>query len=92
MAALFTTQHPAQVRKLILLAPALNLPEFTRQLPKPVNIPTVLILGKKDTVIPGKVVHRLAKKLFPRLTYLSVDDDHRLHYTADHLDWQTLIG
>ena len=32
MAALFATQHPDQVRKLVLLAPALTLPGFTRSL------------------------------------------------------------
>ncbi|KAF0108848.1 MAG: esterase [Anaerolineaceae bacterium] len=92
MAALFATQHPGQVCRLVLLAPALNLPEFSRRLPKPVNIPTLLIIGKKDDVIPGEAVRRLAKQVFPKLTYLSVDDDHRLHYTADRLDWKALLG
>jgi pimeloyl-ACP methyl ester carboxylesterase len=92
MAALFTTQHPDQVRKLVLLAPALHLPEFSRHLPKPVDIPTLLIIGKKDDVIPCETVRRLAKLTFPKMTYKSVDDDHRLHYTADHLDWMELLG
>lgn len=91
MAALFATRHPGQVRKLTLLAPALNLPEFARRLPKPVDVPTLLIIGKKDDVIPVETVRRLAKRVFPKLTYLSVDDDHRLHYTADHLDWKELL-
>lgn len=92
MAALYTTRHPGQVRKLVLLAPALNLPEFSRHLPRPVHVPTVLIIGKKDEVIPIDTVHRLALRIFPGLTYLSVDDDHRLHYTADHLDWVEILA
>jgi dienelactone hydrolase len=92
MAALFATQHPGQVRKLVLMAPALNLPEFSRHLPKPVDVSTLLIIGKKDDVIPVESVRRLTKQVFPKLTYLSVDDDHRLHYTADRLDWKDLLG
>jgi len=92
MAALFATQHPGQVCKLVLLAPALNLPEFSRHLPKPVDVSTLLIIGKKDDVIPVESVRRLTKQVFPKLTYLSVDDDHRLHYTADRLDWKDLLG
>jgi pimeloyl-ACP methyl ester carboxylesterase len=92
MAAIFAARHPVQVRKLALLAPALNLPEFSRHLPRPVNVPALLIIGKKDDVIPGEVVRRLAKRVFPKLTYLSVDDDHRLHHTAETLDWGSLLG
>jgi pimeloyl-ACP methyl ester carboxylesterase len=92
MAALFATRHPDQVQKLVLLAPALNLSEFARHLPKPVNIPTVLIIGKNDDVIPVERVEQLARQVFPGLTYLSVDDDHRLHHTADTLDWETLLA
>lgn len=91
IAVLYAVKHPDHVRKLILLAPALHLPEFSHNLPKPMHIPTVLIIGKKDDVIPGKNVHRLARRIFPKLTYLSVDDDHRLHATADRLDWITLL-
>ena len=92
IAALFTAQHPDQVSKLVLLAPALHLPEFSRHPPKPVRVPTLLIIGKKDEVIPGESVRRLTKHIFPKLTYLSVDDDHRLHSTADRLDWKDLLG
>lgn len=92
MAALFTTRHTAQVRKLVLLAPALHLAEFShRRLPKPVDVPTILIIGKKDDVIPVENVRRLTKLVFPKMTYLSVDDDHRLHYTTDRLDWKDLL-
>jgi pimeloyl-ACP methyl ester carboxylesterase len=92
MAALFATRHPGQVRKLVLLAPALNLSEFSRHLPKPVDIPTILIIGKNDDVIPVERVEQLARQIFRGLTYLSVDDDHRLHHTADILDWKTLLA
>jgi pimeloyl-ACP methyl ester carboxylesterase len=92
MAALFATQHADQVHKLVLLAPALHLPEFARHLPKPVTIPTLLIIGKKDDVIPCEKVRRLTKQVFRKLTFLSVDDDHRLHHTAETLDWISLLA
>ena len=94
VAALFATKHTGQISKLVLLAPALHLPEFShsRHIPKPVDVPTLLIIGKKDDVIPVETVRRLAKQVFPRLTYLSVDDDHRLHYTTDRLDWKELLA
>jgi pimeloyl-ACP methyl ester carboxylesterase len=91
MAVLFTTKHPEQVHKLVLLAPALNLPEFSKRLPKPVRVPTLLIHGRKDDVVPPETVRKLTKQIFPKLTYLLVDDDHRLHHTAETLDWKTLL-
>jgi pimeloyl-ACP methyl ester carboxylesterase len=91
MAALFTAKHPEQVRKLVLLAPALNLPEFSKRLPKPVQVRTILIHGRKDDMVPPETVRRLTKQIFPKMTYLLVDDDHRLHHTAETLDWKTLL-
>jgi pimeloyl-ACP methyl ester carboxylesterase len=92
MAALFTTQHPGRVRKLILLAPALMLPEFAEHLPtKPITVPTVIVHGRQDTVVPLEQITPLAEKAFRYLTYHIVDDDHRLHQTADALDWKSLI-
>lgn len=91
MAALFATQRPEQVRKQILLAPALMLPEFANQLPAPIDVPTVIIHGGKDTVVPIEIVKPLAEKVFRHLDYKIVDDDHRLHQVAAKLDWRSLI-
>ena len=92
MAALFATQHPGQVRKTILLAPALMFPEFAQNLPtKPITVPTILVHGRQDTVVPLGQITPLAEKAFRYLTYYIVDDDHRLHQTADKLDWKSLI-
>ena len=92
MAALFSTQHLGQVRKMILLAPALMFPEFAQHLPKkPITVPTVIVHGRQDTVVPLGQITPLAEKAFLYLTYHIVDDDHRLHQTADMLDWKSLI-
>jgi pimeloyl-ACP methyl ester carboxylesterase len=92
MAALFATQHPGQVRKMILLAPALMFPEFAQNLPtRPITVPTILIHGRQDTVVLLGQITPLAEKAFRYLTYHIVDDDHRLHQTAAALDWKSLI-
>ena len=92
MAALFAAQHPGQVRKLVLLAPALILPEFAENLPTSISIPTVIIQGTRDELIPLGLARKLAEKAFTNLTYLVVDDDHRLHKTAEELDWKAMLA
>ncbi len=91
MGVLFACQHPGQVRKLILLAPALTLPEFAGNLPAAIDVPTVLIQGALDTVVRPGLVVSLAEKVFAQLTTHIVDDDHRLHTTADSLDWRSIL-
>ncbi len=92
MAALFATKHPAQVRKLILLAPALMLPEFAEHLPEPIDTPTIVIHGRQDPLVPIQAVKPLAEKTFRNLDYRIVDDDHRLHQAAASLDWKEIIS
>ncbi len=92
MGAIFTCQHPDQVRKLVLLAPALMLPEFASFLDiQPVTVPTTVIHGTADDVVPLEEVRQIAQKVFANLSYHIVDDDHRLHKTAEQLDWEALL-
>jgi predicted esterase len=91
MAALFATQAPGQVRKLVLLAPALTLPEFAEDLPAPIAVQTIVVHGTRDELLPLEAGRTLAEKVFTNLTYLVVDDDHRLHKTAETLDWKSLL-
>jgi pimeloyl-ACP methyl ester carboxylesterase len=91
MAALFTMQAPSQVRKLVLLAPALTFPEFAQASSAPILVPTIVIHGTKDALLPLKAGRKLAEKAFTNLTYLVVDDDHGLHHTVDTLDWNDLL-
>ncbi|MGA2488920.1 MAG: alpha/beta fold hydrolase [Anaerolineales bacterium] len=92
MAALFATQHPDQVRKLVLLAPALTLPEFAGHLPNPVTIPKIIVHGRRDDLLPLEAGRSLAEKVFTNLTYIVVDDNHRLHKAAEGLDWKELLA
>jgi pimeloyl-ACP methyl ester carboxylesterase len=91
MAAIFATQHPEHVRKLVLLAPALTLPGFSLSLTSQISIPTTIIQGTRDELIPLEPTRNFAEKIFTNLTYLVVDDDHRLQKTAQELDWQKLL-
>ena len=91
MAVLFTSQNPGLVRKLILLAPAVVLPEFSQIPPASIDIPTTIIQGTQDELIPVRVARGLAEKTFTHLTYMVVEDDHRLHKTTEMLDWKSIL-
>ena len=93
MGAVFTLDHPTQVRKLVLLAPALILPPFASRTDwRSVSVPTVIIHGAQDDVVPLEPVRKLAQKAFTDLTYYVVDDDHRLHKIIGELDWEKILS
>lgn len=92
MGAIFSSEHPDQVGKQVLLAPALMLPQFASFPGRgPVSVPTTIIHGRQDTIVPLEGVRQIASKVFTNLTYHIVDDDHRLHTTAEKVDWKTLL-
>jgi pimeloyl-ACP methyl ester carboxylesterase len=92
MGTVFTCKHPTQVRKLILLAPALLRVPFGSHLDlQPVSNPVTVIHGTRDDVVPLESAREVAETLFTNLTYLVVDDDHRLHKTLHELDWKKII-
>jgi pimeloyl-ACP methyl ester carboxylesterase len=93
MGTVFTLDHENQVRKLVLLAPALTLePLASLSKPKPVSVPTIVIHGTLDTVVPLEPVREIAQQLFTNLTYVTVEDDHRLHKTANEMDWKSILA
>ena len=93
MGTIFTLEHATQVRKLILLAPALTLePLASRTDLQPVSVPTHLIHGTLDTVVPLEPVRAVAQKLFTGLTIHIVEDDHRLQKSVNKIDWKTILA
>jgi pimeloyl-ACP methyl ester carboxylesterase len=93
MGTFFTCQHPTQVRRLILLAPALLRDHFAPYLNlEPVSVPTVIVHGREDDVVPLEPVRELAEKLFTDLTYYVVNDGHRLHKAFEELNWEEIIS
>ena len=101
MGAIFTCDHSDQVRKLVLLAPALMLPDFASYLDAstalstsrgPVTVPTTIIHGTQDNIVPLEAVREIAQNVFSNLTYHIVDDGHRLHLATDALDWKEILA
>jgi len=92
MSAVYALDHPRRVRRLVLLAPALTLPPFAERAATETSaIPTVLVHGDKDDVVPRADVLALARRVFTHLEYFPVEDDHRLHKSFTELDWEQLI-
>jgi len=91
MAALYTFQNQDRIKKLILLAPALNLPELNPYLSEKLTLPVYVFHGKEDELIPPKLIQNIAKKVFKNLTFTVVDDDHRLSRTFTSIDWPELL-
>ncbi len=92
MGTVFTCQHPSQVRKLVLLAPALLRDPFGSYLNlEPVSVPTIIIHGTGDDVVPLEPVRELAEKLFTNLQHIVVDDGHRLQKAFGELDWEEIL-
>jgi pimeloyl-ACP methyl ester carboxylesterase len=91
MSALFTARHPDQVERQILLAPALIWPDFASNPPDPVDTPTIVFHGRFDDVVPLEPVRQLAQQVFRQLDFRVVEDDHKLHRTAQEIDWSSLF-
>lgn len=92
MAALYAFQNQDRIGKLILLAPALNLPEFAPYLSENLTLPVYVFHGKADELIPPQVIQVIAKKVFPELTFTMLADDHRLSRTFTSIDWPQLLS
>jgi alpha-beta hydrolase superfamily lysophospholipase len=91
MAGLYAFQNRDKVKKLILLAPALNLPEFEPCLSETLAVPVSVFHGKNDEVIPCEAIKVIAERVFPKLTFTVLDDDHRLITTFAKIDWSQLL-
>jgi pimeloyl-ACP methyl ester carboxylesterase len=91
MAAIYACRNPQDVRKLILLAPALNQLEFQPYLTNRIDTPTVLYHGRLDDVVPPRAVQDIAKNVFINIAYHLVADDHSLHHTFSSMAWDDLL-
>jgi pimeloyl-ACP methyl ester carboxylesterase len=91
MAAKFTAMHPEQVKRLVLLAPALIWPDFADAPPAPIDVPTIIYHGSQDSLVPLAPVRELAQRVFRNLKFYAVDDDHGLYKTVHTIDWPALL-
>ena len=91
MATQYAMENEDKVNKLILLAPALNLPEFHPPEKMQLHMPVVIYHGTKDDVVDPHRVKEIALKYFCNLEHHFVEDDHPLRQTFTLLDWKTLL-
>ena len=90
MATSLAINHPERVRRLILLAPALNFAEYL--IPRHrIETETIMVIGADDLVTPPDLVVPIAKASFSNLQIELVDDDHLLHHSYQNLDWDHLL-
>ena len=91
MATLFTLERPLAVKRLILLAPALNHYPFRPHGPT-IPIPVTVFHGREDDVIPIAAVEPISRRLFADLSFQPLTDDHFLHRNFKGLDWGSLLA
>lgn len=91
MGTCFASQQQEKVKRLILLAPALNFESYSPPV-QPLNIPTLVVIGRHDDVTPIDPVVSLAEKSFSKLKVWVCEDDHMLHSSFYELDWPRLLA
>jgi len=91
MASMFAMEKEQSMKRLILLAPAINLMEFSPYRERKLSIPVHLYHGRQDEVIPIEDVRKVARQVFSDLTFHAVEDDHYLHKTFEKIEWDTLL-
>lgn len=91
MAVQYAMENENRIKKLILLAPALNLPEFNLFEKKQLHIPVIVYHGTNDDVVNPQIVKEVAIEYFNHLEHHFVEDDHPLRETFSTLNWQKLL-
>ncbi len=92
MATHYAMENEDRVKKLILLAPALNLPEFDHSGHTKLQLPVIIYHGTSDDVVDPYNVKTIARKYFSNLEHNLVDDDHTLHQTFPLIDWKGILA
>lgn len=94
MAVLYTCQNPSKVKRLILFAPFLAVPELD---PRnfsilPLEHPVIIYHARHDKVVSMKKSQVRAGQLFSNITFHIIDNDnHRLQSTVQRINWKDLI-
>jgi predicted esterase len=91
MAGLYAFQNKDRMKRLILLAPALNLPEFDPYRSLTLSLPVYVFHGRNDELIPARQIQKITEKVFADLAFTLLEDDHRLSRTFTSIDWHNLL-
>lgn len=92
MAAVFACQHPGQVERLVLLAPALPYIDLAENPLPPIDLPVTIIHGGQDDIVPIDKTRIVAEQIFTNLTFMTFDASHDLNPIMPQLDWPELIA
>ena len=92
MASIFALEKEERVKKLILLAPAVNLMAATPYGARKTAVPAWIYHGSRDEVIDIREVQKAAERLFSNLRFHTVEDDHFLHKTFKTMPWDRLLS
>ena len=92
MASIFAMENEDRAKKLILLAPAINLVDFTPYIKGVLGLPVWIYHGRQDRVIALGEVEKVARNIFSDLRFHAVEDDHYLHKTFRVIPWDELLS
>jgi len=91
MAVQYAINNKSKVKKLILLAPAIHLPEILIKSDIRLDLPVIIYHGTNDIVVNPRLVKEISSKIFPNMEHHLVEDDHPLTQTFPILDWHNLL-
>lgn len=104
MATVFASENPKQVKKLVLLAPAILNENGIYMDPmigealqgnwkhlQSISTPTVIVHGTQDDIVPLEPVRKTAEQLFSDVEFIVVEDGHRLQKAFGKLDWASIL-
>jgi predicted esterase len=92
MASIFCMEEETRVKKMVLLAPAINHLHAAVMERKTISAPVTIYHGRNDEVIPLNDMTAVAKETFEHLALKVVDDDHFLHKTFRAIDWESALS
>jgi len=92
VSAIYAYKNPERVKRLILLAPALDDPEFSKYRAGVIPVETFIFHGAQDDIVSPKTVKEIASSCFSNLHHHLVTDDHSLTATFSKMDWKSLLS
>ena len=85
--ALVAQQQPKQIKGMLLLAPALHLPEAPNNVPEnliaPENIPVIIIHSTTDDIVPISASKDYLERSKENVKLIEVDDNHILENSIE---------
>lgn len=91
LATIYAMENESRVRKVVLLAPALNFSEFAPYQGRKTAVPAQLYIGRRDTVCPPEIVIPAGQHIYRDVSVHLSDDDHLLRETFTAIDWVELL-